>query len=100
MLSSKRGRRLALHPKYRDPSNEDNDSATGDREKDNNSLRLMSFSANSQATKTLLNMSVSASAVPVFEETFDMFVGNVFSLFFFIRFVVSFLLLQHSLNLS
>ena len=60
MLSSKRWRRLALHPVYRDPSKEDNDSASGDWEKDNNSLRLMSFSANSRATKTLLNVSLSA----------------------------------------
>ena len=85
MLSSKRWRRLALHPGYRNASNEDHDSASGDMEKDNNSLRLMSSSTNSRDTKTLLNMSLSASAVPVFEETFDMFVENVFNLDFFIR---------------
>ena len=70
MLSSKRWGRLALHPLYRDPSNEDNYNAAGDREKDN-SLRPMSSSANSRATKTLLNMSFSASVFPVFDETFD-----------------------------
>ena len=85
MLLSKRWRRLALHLVYRDASNEVNDCASGDREKDNNSLRLMSSSANSRDTKTLLNMSLLASAFPVFEETFDMFVENVFNLDFFIR---------------
>ena len=42
MLSSKRWRKIVLHSVYRDPYNKDNDSATCDREKDNNSLRLMS----------------------------------------------------------
>ena len=58
MVSSKRWRKLALHPVCRDPSTEDNDNASGDREKDNNSLRLMSSSANTRATKSLLNMSL------------------------------------------
>ena len=84
MLSSKQWRRLALHPLYRDPSNEDNDSAMADREKDSNSLRLMSYSTNSRATKTLMNMSLSTIAFPVFDEIFDVFIENVFNLFFFI----------------
>ena len=47
ILSSKSWRKLALYPAFRDRSSEDNDSASDDREKDNNSLRLMSSSANS-----------------------------------------------------
>ena len=85
MFSCKRWRKLALHPVCRDPLNEDNDSATGDREKDNDSLRLISFSANSRATKILLNMFLSASTFLLYDEIFDVFVENVFNLFFFIE---------------
>ena len=81
MLSSKRWRKLALHPVYMGLSDEDNDSVSGGREKDDNSLRLMSFSANSRAA-SLLNMSLSASAFLI--EIFDVFVENIFNLFFFI----------------
>ena len=59
MLSSKSWRKLALHPVYRGPSNEDNDSVLGDRKKNDNSLRLMSFSANSRATKSVEHVSLS-----------------------------------------
>ena len=59
MLSSKSWRKLALHPVFRGPSNEDNDSVLGDRKKNDNSLRLMSFSANSRATKPVEHVSLS-----------------------------------------
>ena len=42
MLSSKRSRKVALHTVYGDPFNKDNDSESVDREKNNNSLRLVS----------------------------------------------------------
>ena len=40
--NQERWKKVALHSVYRDPYNKDNDSATCDRQKDNNSLRLMS----------------------------------------------------------
>ena len=95
MVSSKRCRKLALYPVCRDLSTEDNNNASGDSEKDNNSLRLMSSSANSRATKSLLNMSLSASAFLVFDEIFDVFVENVFN-FFLYRIIKSYFLCFYS----
>ena len=54
-------------------------------EKDSNSLRLdVIFSELKSYYDSAENISLSASAFPVFQETFDMFVGNFFNLLFFI----------------
>ena len=54
-------------------------------EKDSNSLRLdVIFSELKSYYDSAENITLSASPFPVFQETFDMFVGNFFNLLFFI----------------